>query len=291
MTDDAHVNEELVRVRRELRARELELAELNRELEDTNRGVVALYAELDEKAAALQSAIDSKTRFFASMSHEFRTPLNSILSLSRLLMDRLDGELSVEQERQVSLIQRSARELAEIVDDLLDLAKLEAGKIPLRPSEFTVGELFGALRGVLKPLVDRASVALEFDDAHARERLRTDEAKVTQILRNFISNALKFTEHGEVRVFTSLCEDDRLRFSVRDTGVGVPPRDLERIFEEFAQVEHPLQRRVKGTGLGLPLSRRLAALLGGSVTVESELGKGSTFSLIVPRVAPESAHG
>ncbi len=268
---------------------ERELAALSRELEDTNRGVVALYAELDEKAAALQRAGDSKSRFYASMSHEFRTPLNSIISLSRLLLDRLDGELSVEQERQVTLIQKSARELAEIVDDLLDLAKLEAGRVPVRPSAFTVGELFGALRGVLKPLVERASVSLELDDAHASERLHTDEAKLTQILRNFISNALKFTEHGEVRVFTELCDDDRVRFSVRDTGIGLSESDVERIFEEFAQVEHPLQRRVKGTGLGLPLSRRLAALLGGSVSVESELGKGSTFSLVIPRTARESA--
>jgi signal transduction histidine kinase len=287
----ARQNAELLRALEELRARQIELADLNRELEDTNRGVVALYAELDEKNAALQRASETKTRFYSSMSHEFRTPLNSIISLSRLLIDRLDGDLSVEQERQVTLIQKSARELSEIVDDLLDLAKVEAGKVAIRAKDFTIGELFGALRGVLKPLVEKATVALEFDDAHASVRLHQDEAKVTQILRNFISNALKFTEHGVVRVYAEWVDNERVRFAVRDTGIGISVPDQERIFEEFAQVEHPLQRRVKGTGLGLPLSRRLAHLLGGTVTVESELGKGSTFSLIVPRTVAEPRNG
>jgi signal transduction histidine kinase len=276
-------NNELMRALDELRNKQLELADLNRELEDTNRGVVALYAELDEKAVALQRASEAKSRFYSSMSHEFRTPLNSIISLSRLLLDRLDGDLTGEQERQVKLIQRSARELSEIVDDLLDLAKIEAGKIPVRPHAFSVGHLFGALRGVLRPLVEKATVQLDFDEAHANEQLFTDESKLTQILRNFISNALKYTEHGQVHVSVKLEPDDRMCFSVRDTGIGIAEKDIERIFEEFAQVENPLQRKVKGTGLGLPLSRRLAELLGGHVSVESELGKGSNFSVTIPR--------
>lgn len=278
-------NAELMRALDELRARQLELDELNRELEDTNRGVVALYAELDEKAAALQRASEAKSRFYSSMSHEFRTPLNSIISLSRLLLDRVDGDLAEEQERQVKLIQKSARELSEIVDDLLDLAKVEAGRVPVRVNEFTIAELFGALRGVLKPLVEKATVKLEFDEQNTELRLRNDDSKLTQILRNFISNALKYTEHGEVRVTAELVSDDRVRLTVRDTGIGIAQDDLERIFEEFAQIENPLQRRVKGTGLGLPLSRRLAELLGGSVSVESTLGKGSAFSVTVPRTS------
>src|SRR5438445_2366545 len=143
-------NQELLRALEELRAREEELRRLNGELEDTNRGVVALYAELDEKAEHLRRADELKTRFLSNMSHEFRTPLNSILALSRLLLERTDGDLSVEQEKQVSFIRKSAESLFELVNDLLDLAKVEAGKIVIRPAEFAVDNLFGALRGMLR---------------------------------------------------------------------------------------------------------------------------------------------
>jgi signal transduction histidine kinase len=276
-------NAELIRALDQLRERQLELAELNHELEDTNRGVVALYAELDDKAAQLQAAGEAKSRFFSSMSHEFRTPLNSIISLTRLLLDRVDGDLSEEQERQVKFIRKSAQDLSDVVDDLLDLAKVEAGKVEVRTKTFTVGELFGALRGVLRPLVEKATVALVFEETCDDCELETDETKVTQILRNFISNALKYTEAGEVRVSAEVLEGDRVRFTVRDTGIGIPPHDLDRIWEEFSQIENPLQRRVKGTGLGLPLTKRLAELLGGGVNVESLPGKGSTFSAVLPR--------
>ncbi len=140
-------NTELIASLTELRTRQDELVRLNSELEDTNRGVVALYAELDERAEQLRQASELKSRFLSNMSHEFRTPLNSILALSRLLMDRTDGPLTMEQERQVTYIRRSAESLTELVNDLLDLAKVEAGKLEIRPSYFTIGELFGALRG------------------------------------------------------------------------------------------------------------------------------------------------
>lgn len=275
---------DLLRALEALQERHAQVEALNRELEDTNRGVVALYAELDEKAAALQRASEAKSRFFSSMSHEFRTPLNSIISLSRLLLDRIDGDLGEEQERQVSLIRKSAQELAEIVDDLLDLAKVEAGKIEVRPKHFTVGELFGALRGAIKPLVAQATVALHFDDRHDALELETDETKLAQILRNFLSNALKYTAEGEVRVAAEALDRDLVRFAVTDTGIGIGPDDQEKVFEEFIQIENPLQRRVKGTGLGLPLSRRFSELLGGTVGVESEVGRGSTFFVTIPRV-------
>ena len=184
----------------ELRQRQEELARLNRELEDTNRGVVALYAELDERADHLRRADEVKTRFLSNMTHEFRTPLNSILALTRLLLDRVDGELTPEQERQVYFIRKSAENLSELVNDLLDLAKVEAGKIVVRPAEFEVRNLFGALRGMLRPLLLNTSVNLVFEEPDGIPPLHTDEGKVSQILRNFISNALKFTEQGEVRV-------------------------------------------------------------------------------------------
>ena len=166
--------------------------------------MVALYAELDGRAEQLRQASELKTRFLSNMSHEFRTPLNSVLALSRLLLDRIDGELTAEQERQVGYIRRSAESLLELVNDMLDLAKVEAGKAEIRPVRFAVTSLFGALRGALKPLLTSASVELVFEPPQDLPPLYTDEAKVAQILRNLISNALKFTEQGEVRVTARL---------------------------------------------------------------------------------------
>lgn len=275
-------NRELLRTLEELRARQAELAQLNHELEDTNRGVVALYAELEDRADYLQRASDVKTRFISNMSHEFRTPLNAVLSLSRMLLDRADGELTPEQEKQVGFIRKSAQDLSELVNDLLDLAKVEAGKIQVHSREFEVPVLFSALRGMLRPLLAGNSVNLVFEEAVELPVLRTDESKVSQVLRNFISNALKYTERGQVTVSAGMQDADTIVFAVADTGIGIAPEDQERIFEEWVQIENPLQRRVRGTGLGLPLSRKLAELLGGRIWVRSQPGVGSTFYAAFP---------
>jgi signal transduction histidine kinase len=276
-------NRELLQSLDEIRRKDEESKQLDQELSDTNRGVVALYAELDERAEQLRQASELKTKFLSNMSHEFRTPLNSILALSRLLLDRIDGDLSAEQERQVGYIRRSAESLLELVNDLLDLAKVEAGKVDIRPGAFTIVNLFSALRGALRPLLTSPTVELIFEIPDKVPDLFTDEAKVAQILRNLISNALKFTEHGEVRVTASWDQEKgRICLSVRDTGIGIAPQDLARIFDEFSQVDTKIQKRVKGTGLGLPLSRSLAALLGGELSVESVLGQGSVFALSIP---------
>ncbi|MBN3879341.1 MULTISPECIES: ATP-binding protein [unclassified Nostoc] len=281
-------NQELLRAMAELRKREEELSQLNQELEDTNRGVVALYAELDEKASSLQQVNELKTRFLSNMSHEFRTPLNSILSLSRMLLARMDGDLTIEQEKQVTFIQKAASGLSELVNDLLDLAKVEAGKIEVHPSSFEVSELFATLRGMLRPLlVQGSSVTLIVEEPEDIPPLYNDEGKVAQILRNFVSNALKFTEQGEVRV-SAVQTGHTVTFSVSDTGIGIAPADRERIFEDFMQIESPLQKQVKGTGLGLPLSRKLAELIGGSISMKSQPGVGSTFTALIPIVYPDA---
>jgi signal transduction histidine kinase/CheY-like chemotaxis protein len=278
-------NQELLKTLQELRSRQEELALLNHELEDTNRGVVALYAELDERADYLRRASELKTKFLSNVSHEFRTPLNSIISLARLLMDRLDGDLTSEQEKQVRYIESSARDLQEMVNDLLDLAKVEAGKIKIRVKSFEVHELFSALKGMLKPLLaDNNSVELIFEDPINLPLLRTDEGKVSQIVRNLISNALKFTPNGRVSVCARPAENHRIIFEIADTGIGIPPEYQEIIFQEFSQVENPLQDRHRGTGLGLPLCRNLASLLGGRLWLESTPGKGSTFFVEIPAV-------
>jgi len=283
-------NADLLRTLEELRQRQDDLTRLNRELEDTNRGVVALYAELDERADHLRRADEVKTRFLSNMTHEFRTPLNSILALTRLLLDRVDGQLSSEQERQIYYIRKSAESLSELVNDLLDLAKVEAGKIVVRPAEFEVRSLFSALRGMLRPLLLNTAVNLVFEEPSDIPPLYTDEGKVSQILRNFISNALKFTASGEVRVSAQPSADGRsVVFRVADTGIGIAPEHQAIIFQEFAQLENPVQPNVHGTGLGLPLSRKLAELLGGSVSVVSELQVGSTFSATIPNYAAASS--
>ena len=182
-----------------------------------------------------------------------------------MLLERADGELTGEQEVQVGFIRKGAESLLELVNDLLDLAKIEAGKIEVQPTEFTVGNLFSALRGMLRPLLAGESVRLVFDEPHDIPALYSDESKLSQILRNFIANALKFTERGEVRVAAQWNEaNETITFSVADTGIGIAEADHERIFEEFTQIDNPVQRRVKGTGLGLPLCRKLAKLDGRS---------------------------
>jgi CheY-like chemotaxis protein len=208
--------------------------------------------------------------------------LNSILALSGLLLGRMDGDLTGEQAQQVGYIRRAAQDLLELVNDLLDLAKVEAGKVEVKPVEFEAVNLFAALRGMLRPLLLNQSVDLIFEPVDQLPRLYTDEGKVSQILRNFISNALKFTERGEIRVSASLAAEGEVRFAVSDTGIGIAPSDLDLIFQDFGQVDHPIQKRVRGTGLGLPLSKKLADLLGGRVLVESQLGAGSEFALQIP---------
>jgi signal transduction histidine kinase len=283
-------NRELVETLAELRERQEDLLSLTRELEDTNRGIVALYAEIEDKAERLRLADEMKSRFLSNTSHELRTPLSSIRALSKLLLDRMDGELTEEQERQVYLIERTATEMSELVNDLLDLAKIEAGRVEAHPSPVVVENLFRALKGMMRPLVDTERVELVFDEGGIEAPFDSDEGMLSQILRNFISNALKFTERGSVRV--SAIEDPEagtLTFAVTDTGIGIDSEHLQLIFEEFTQVENPLQRRSKGTGLGLPLCRRLAGLLGGSVDVTSRPGIGSTFMLTLPRQFPHPA--
>jgi signal transduction histidine kinase/CheY-like chemotaxis protein len=264
-----------------------ELGQLTQELLESNRGVLALYHELDEKADSLRRTSEVKSRVVSNVSHEFRTPLNSILGLTRLLLAHTDGPLTPEQEKQLGFILRSSTELSALINDLLDLSKMESGKIRLHASRFSVSNLFTALRGMARPLQLRPSVELVFEDTSTLPMLDTDEGKISQILRNLISNALKFTEQGEVRISAEQRDAATTVFRVRDSGVGIAPEDHDRIFEEFTQLENPLQKVVKGTGLGLSLSRRLAEMLGGTLRVDSRLGAGATFELAIPSVHPE----
>ena len=215
------------------------------------------------------------------MSHELRTPLNSIIALSEMLLSGTPA-LVGEQMTQVSFIRRVAEDQLRLIGDLLDIAKIEAGRLELNLTDTTVAELFVILRGQLRPLLLGGAVELRFDFPGEPIELRTDEDKLMQIIRNLVSNALKFTPRGEVLVRAER-DGDHLRLEVSDTGIGIAPQNLTRIFEEFVQIPGELQREGHGTGLGLPLTRKLVGLLGGEIDVRSAVGTGTTFTVTLPR--------
>jgi signal transduction histidine kinase len=276
------VSDDADSLRARIAAQQAELALLQAELDETNKGVVALYAELDDNALQLREAADLKSRFLSYMSHEFRTPLASITSITGILLDGMDGPLTNEQQRQLKFVEGSVRELTEMVDDLLDLAKLEAGRISISPEWFEMVDLFSALRGMFRPIVGGGVVSLIFEEPDALPRLFTDDKKLSQILRNFISNALKFTVSGEVRVTARKMNEEMLEFAVTDTGIGIAAEHLPSLFSDFVQLDTRIQKRLRGTGLGLSLAKKFSELLGGRVAVTSELGKGSRFSVVIP---------
>jgi signal transduction histidine kinase len=275
--DLARLNAELEETNRGVMALYHQLSE---ELEETNRGVVALYAELDENRVQLRAASEAKSRFLANVSHELRAPVTAVIGLARLLVDPSSEPLSSEQRRQVDLISGSAGDLLTLVNDLLDLAKAEAGRIEPDWSEVDLKAVFGQLRGTLRPLATRPEVEFVVEEPPVTT-LRTDEVLLTRILRNLLTNAIKFTADGEVRLAGRLVDDD-VEFTVTDTGAGIPAELHERVFEEFYQVPGSQAIAGKGTGLGLPYARRLAGILGGGLFVASKPGEGSTFSLRLP---------
>ncbi|MGK5737441.1 sensor histidine kinase [Micromonospora sp. URMC 103] len=272
----AVLNEELQETNRGVMAL---YGQLSEELEETNRGVVALYAELDEKSAQLRAASESKSRFLANVSHELRAPVTAIIGLGRLLTDSASDPLTEEQARQVELIRSSAADLLALVNELLDLAKAESGRIEPEWADVDLRPVFGQLRGTLRALATRPGVELVVEEPPSPATLRTDEVLLGQVLRNLLHNGLKFTERGEVRLRAQR-QGDTWSLEVTDTGPGIAPELHERIFEEFYQV--PGVTRVGGTGLGLPYARRLVTLLGGSLELASEPGRGSTFTVTLP---------
>lgn len=259
---------------------------LNAELSETNRGVIALYAELDLQKEQLRQVSELKSRFLSYMSHEFRVPLGAIRSISQILLNRLDGPLSDEQERQIKFIQSSANELSEMVDDLLDLAKVEAGRVTISPAWFEMVDLFSALRGMFKPILTNPNVTLRFVEPEGLPQIYSDDKKLSQILRNFVSNSLKFTISGEVVVSAQRIDQDHVMFSVKDTGIGISEEHLSELFQDFVQVNTTAESRLRGAGLGLALSKKFAELLGGRVHVTSQVGMGSTFSVEIPIKLP-----
>jgi signal transduction histidine kinase len=279
--DLARLNAELEETNRGVMALYHQLSD---ELEETNRGVVALYNELDEKSVQLRAASEAKSRFLANVSHELRAPVTAIIGLGRLLSDDSSDPLTPEQERQVELIRGSAADLLSLVNDLLDLAKAEAGRLEPNWSDVDLKAVFGQLRGTLRPLATRPEVEFVVEEP-AVARLRSDEVLLAQVLRNLLTNAIKFTAEGSVRL-SAVAAGSEVELTVADTGAGIPPELHERIFEEFYQVPGSYALSGKGTGLGLPYARRLVGILGGALRVTSEPGVGSTFTVSLPVSPP-----
>jgi signal transduction histidine kinase/CheY-like chemotaxis protein len=258
-------------------------SELSSELEQTNRGVVALYAELDEKSERLRAASESKDRFWANVSHELRTPLNSIIGLTRLLAEpTADSGLDAERLYQVGLIRSTGGTLLALVNDLLDVAKAESGRLYIEPAHVDLRALFGRMRGLVRPMAEGRPVDVIVSDDGVPDTVLTDETALTSILRNLLSNGIRYTDSGQVRLSARVA-GTRLEISVADTGMGIPAGLQENVFEEFYQV--PGLRR-GGTGLGLPYARRLARILGGDLTLTSEPGIGTTVVLNLPHETP-----
>jgi signal transduction histidine kinase len=251
--------------------------------------VVALYAELDERTEQARAANEAKTRFLANVSHELRSPVTSIVGLIRLLRDPSSDPYSVDQGYQLDLIDSSARSLLGLVNELLDLAKAESGKLLPALERTELRPIFDTLRGTLHPVITRDSTVLVIDEPVGVPALHTDPIMLTQVLRNLLTNALKFTPDGEVRLTATVTRDGWVELVVADTGIGIPEDEQERVFEEFHQVRNPYQTAVSGTGLGLPYARRLVQLLGGSMTLTSAVGQGTTVTVRLPPGAVHTA--
>ncbi len=251
-------------------------------LDDRNIALRDAQQQLEERAEELQRASRYKSEFLANMSHELRTPLNSSLILAKLLADNPKGNLDAEQVKFADSIYSAGNDLLNLINDILDISKVEAGKLDLRPENANVVRLAQSLESTFQPVAGEKQLGFSVEVADDVPRsLYTDRLRVEQILKNLLSNAIKFTEQGQVSLSVSRV-DDGVAFAVRDSGIGIAKEQQDYIFEAFRQADGTTNRRFGGTGLGLSISRDLAALLGGSISVTSTPGEGSVFTLVLP---------
>jgi CheY-like chemotaxis protein/signal transduction histidine kinase len=303
-------NEELEEQSRVLKESQANLENQQAELEQTNEQLAEQALKLDQKNSALneaQVALEEraseltrasryKSEFLANMSHELRTPLNSSLILAKLLSDNPKGNLNEEQVKFAQSIYSAGNDLLNLINDILDISKVEAGKLELSPEDITVGKLADSLKSTFSPLAGQKKLAFDVNvEAGTPATFFSDRQRVEQILKNLLSNALKFTETGKVSLSVSGTSSGQLAFAVKDSGIGIRSDQQQLIFEAFQQADGTTSRRYGGTGLGLSISRDLAALLGGSISVQSAEGQGSTFTLVLPQqwrqpdLAPQAA--
>ena len=246
---------------------------------------VRLFREIEDKSRQLEVANKHKSEFLANMSHELRTPLNAIIGFSEVLLEKMFGEINAKQQDYLSDIHSSGRHLLALINDILDLSKIEAGRMELEPSDFDVPTALQNAMTLVRERAQRHGIALSLDIDPAVRELRADERKFKQILVNLLSNAVKFTPDGGQVALRARLVERGLEVSVSDTGIGIAPEDQEKVFEEFRQVGGDYKTKQEGTGLGLALARRFVELHGGVISVQSELGKGATFTFTIPEAA------
>ncbi len=285
--------EELQRSNADLEDKAEQLARQNSDIETKNAEIEQARQEIEERAQQLALASKYKSQFLANMSHELRTPLNSLLILARLLAQNPGRNLTAKQVEYANVIHSAGSDLLQLINDILDLSKVEAGRMDVTPERFTLRALLEDVRATFQPLTAEKGLTFAVEPApEAPGELFTDRQRLRQVLGNLLSNAVKFTPRGQVllRVAPSaeVAPDgsSMVAFSVTDTGIGIAPESLDAIFGAFQQGDGTLSRRYGGTGLGLSIAREVGALLGGGITAESALGQGSTFTLHVPGSLP-----
>ncbi len=255
------------------------IVELNYDITDRKR----IEQAIQQKNAELQSAAESKNRFLANMSHELRTPLNGIIGFAEFLVDGKPGALNVKQRDYLGDILNSGRHLLQLINDVLDIAKVEAGKMVLNLETFSLRKAVDEVCSVAKPLVDKKVLHVQLAIAPEIDSVTLDQQKFKQVLYNLLSNAIKFTnDGGRIDIVISPVDAKHFTLAIRDTGIGIKPENLQRLFREFEQIDSGATRHYQGTGLGLALTRKIAELVGGHVAVESDFGRGSTFTVTLP---------
>jgi signal transduction histidine kinase len=260
------------------------LEELNKEIAQRKRIEHELHEmneQLDTQNVKLQDLDRLKSIFLASMSHELRTPLNAIIGFTSLILQGMVGEINEEQKKQLALVESSAYHLLSLINDVLDIAKIEADKVELSLEEFALDDLMREAVGILTPIAELKKIEL-LGDAPEGVTMFSDKRRLKQVLINLIGNAVKFTEKGSVKVKAKVLGKDKLAVSVIDTGIGLKQEDIDKLFTPFQQAGDSLIKKQQGTGLGLYLCRKLVNLLGGEISVKSEFGKGSEFAFTLP---------
>src|SRR5882672_6976772 len=237
---------------------------------------------LQRQHLALEQASQLKSQFLANMSHEFRTPLNAILGYTSMLLQGVSGDMPSAQRNKMLRVDSNARHLLSIINDILDISRIEAGKMPLHVEDFELPTLIAELLAEVEPLIQKAKLQVLTDLQHGAALVRSDRQKVKQIVLNLLTNGIKFTPQGEVKVIARV-DDEDVRIAVRDTGIGIAVQDYEKVFEDFRQADSSVTREYGGAGLGLAICRRLARMLDGRIDLESRLAVGSTFTLVIPR--------